>query len=142
MEAKDGHGRALTTTPIAAGWYRLAQRQAFPSDDPRRALRRAVDADAAFALAAVDLRALTGDPTPARIAGPLTGWERHHCEIVAAAVGGHRLRAAALLRQHLGEVACDSLALRIVAHALAGAGAAAADVDDLLAEAPTCHRLR
>jgi len=101
MEANDGHGRALTTTPIAAGWYRLAQRQAHPPGDPEGALRRAVAIDDAFALAAVDLRALTGDTTPARLAGPLTGWEHHHCEIVTAAVGGQVARAAALLRQHL-----------------------------------------
>ena len=100
----------LTTTPVAAGWYRLAQRQT----DPMDSLRRAVAADAAFAVAGVDLRALSCDPTPWRLAGPLTGWERHHCEIVAAAVGGHRLRAAALLRQHLAVVGHDPLALRIV----------------------------
>jgi len=123
---------------VAADWYRLAQRQAHPPDDPRRALRRAVDADAAFALAAIDLRALNGAAAPAHVAGPLTGWERHHCEIVAAAVSGQPARAAALLRQHLGDVACDPLALRIVAHALAGTG----ELDDLLAGPPTCHRRR
>jgi hypothetical protein len=123
MEATDGHGRPLTTTPIAAGWYRLAQRQTDPID----ALQRAVAADPTFAVAAVDLLALTGDRRPARLGGPLTGWERHHCEVVAAAVGGGAARAAALLRQHLGEVACDPLALRIVGDAT------------LLREAPACH---
>jgi hypothetical protein len=136
VEANDGHGRPLTTTPVAAGWYRLAQHQAHPPDDPRRALRRAVEADPTFALAAVDLRALSGEATPARVMGPLTGWERHHCEIVAAAVSGQVARAAALLRQHLAEVACDPLALRIVTHALGGTG----QLDDVLAGAPICHR--
>ncbi len=136
MNATDGHGRALTTTAVAAGWYRLAQRQAHQPDDPCRALGRAVGADAAFALAAVDLRALTGDTSPARVTGPLTGWERHHCEIVEAAVVGQAARAAALLRQHLAEVACDPLALRIVADALA----ATAELDDVLTGTPPCHR--
>ena len=138
MEANDGHDRALTTTPVAAGWYRLAQRQAQPPGDPRASLRQAVEADAAFALAAVDLRGLSGDPTPARLAGPLTGWERHHCEIVAAVTSGETARAAALLRQHLGEVRCDPLALRIVGDAFAGSG----EVDDLIADAPSCHQDR
>lgn len=135
MEATDGHERALTTTPLVAGWYRLAQRQAFPPADPRPSLRRAIEADPAFALAAVDLRALTGDTRPARLAGPLTGWERHHCEIVAAVVAGHEARAAALLRLHLDEVGCDPLALRVVAGALT-----AGELDDLLSIRPPCHR--
>src|SRR5687767_12794987 len=105
METTDGHGRVLTTTPVAAGWYRLAQRKTDPIDP----LRRAVECDPTFALAAVDLRALTCDPAPWRLAGPLTGWERHHCEIVAAAVGGEHRRAAALLRQHVAEVGRDPL---------------------------------
>jgi hypothetical protein len=135
VEANDGHGRPITATPVAAGWYCLAQRRAHPPGDPVPSLRRAVDADAAFALAAVDLRALTGDPTPARLGGPLTGWERHHCEIVAAAVAGQAARAAALLRQHLSEVDCDPLALRIVGDMADGN----AELDDLLAARPSCH---
>jgi hypothetical protein len=114
VQANDGHGRALTTSPIAAGWYRLAQRSAAPPDDPRPALRRAVEADPRFALAAVDLRALCWDPTVVPLAGPLTGWEHHHCEVVAAAVSGQVARAAALLRLHQAEVGCDPLAARIV----------------------------
>jgi hypothetical protein len=70
------------------------------------------------------------------VTGPVTGWERHHCEIVAAAVDGQAARAAALLRQHLAEVGCDPLALHIVTHALSGTGR----LDDLLDGAPTCHR--
>jgi hypothetical protein len=136
--ANDGHGRPLTTTAVAAGWYRLAQRRIHPGDDPCTALRRALDADAAFALAVVDLRALTRDAVLPRLAGPVTGWEHHHCEIVAAAVSGQVARAAALLRQHLSAVGCDPLALRIVADSLNGSG----ELDDLLAGTPVCHRRR
>ena len=114
MEANNGHGRALTTNPTAAGWYRLAQQQAAESGDPCPALRRAVEADAAFALAAVDLGALSGVRSVPRVEGPLTGWERHHCEVVAAAVDGEPARAAALLRLHLADVGSDPLAARIV----------------------------
>lgn len=135
MEALDAHGRALTTTPLAAAWYRLAQELAHPAAGARCALRHAVDADGDFALAAADLRALTGDPSPAPSAAPRSRWERHHIEIVAAACSGQTSRAAGLLREHLDEVGCDPLALRIVADVVGDAD----ELADLRDAACRCH---
>ncbi|MGH9059236.1 MAG: hypothetical protein ACRDZY_06935 [Acidimicrobiales bacterium] len=110
--AVEDHGRAVTTTPLAAARYRRAQR----ADDRRRitlALRGAVNADPAFELAVADLAAITGTPGPGGGRRQMS-WERHHIEVVRTAASGHAERAADLLREHLADIGCDPLALRIV----------------------------
>ena len=84
-EVGDDHGRPLTTNATAAAWYRAAQGSVVRGDGADPALRRALQADPTFAVAACDLLALTDDPPPAEPARPSTSWERHHCEIVAEA---------------------------------------------------------
>jgi hypothetical protein len=133
-DASDEHGRDLSTSASAAAWYRAAQRSARPPEDPRPPLRNAVRADPTFAVAVADLGALTGEEPSATVTRPATTWERHHQEIVAAAVDGHSPRAVALLREHLAEVGCDPLAVRIV-----GDQAPDDDVSDLAEQLPGCH---
>ena len=135
MSASDEHGRDLSTTADAAAWYREAQRSAAQPEDPRPALRAAVNADATFAIAVADLDALTGELTTSPVARPATTWERHHHEIVTAASRGHVPRALALLREHLREVGCDPLAVRIVEDH----GTGTSELEDLAAELPNCH---
>jgi hypothetical protein len=142
-EVGDDHGRPLTTNAAAAAWYRAAQGSVVRGDGPDPALRRALQADPTFAVAACDLLALTDDPPPAEPARPTTSWERHHCEIVAEA---HRDvgRASGILREHLADVGCDPLAVHIVCAALlstCGNGGRSADVADLLASTAECHPL-
>ena len=87
LPAVEEHGRAVTTTPTAAAWYRQAQRAV----DCRRAtgaLELAVTADPAFALAIADLSALRGTSTPDHRGGQIN-WERHHIEVVRAASAGN-----------------------------------------------------
>ena len=142
-EVGDDHGRPLTTNAAAAAWYRAAQVSVVRGDGPAPALRRALQADPTFAVAACDLLALTDDPPPAEPARPWTSWERHHCEIVAEA---HRDvgRASGILREHLADVGCDPLAVHIVCAALrTGCGNVdrIADIADLLASTAECHPL-
>jgi hypothetical protein len=134
--AVEDHGRVVTANPAAAAWYRRAQRSA----DPHRAamaLRLAVTADPDFALAAADLAAITG--TPGRHPGrrPMN-WERHHIEVVTAAAAGHVTRAADLLREHLANVGCDPLAVRITT-GLREPMARDGDLDELASQLPGCH---
>ena len=134
-DASDEHGRDLSTSADAAAWYREAQRSARRPEDPRPPLREAVSADPAFAIAVADLDALTGSTTTSPVTRPATTWERHHQEIVTAASGGHVPRAVALLREHLCEVGCDPLAVRIVEdHATD-----TCDLEDLANQLPNCH---
>ncbi|MGH9132666.1 MAG: hypothetical protein ACRDZZ_01920 [Ilumatobacteraceae bacterium] len=146
--AADDHGRPLTTNAAAAAWYRVAQRRVAHVDGPDRALRRALQADPSFALAASDLDALDAldaldeRPSAAAAARPSTTWERHHCEIVAEAE--HNVgRASGILREHLATAGCDPLAVHVVAAALREAAtydaARFADLTDLLRSAPDCH---
>ena len=126
----------VTANPQAAAWYRRAQRAA----DPRRAvmaLRLAVTAEPDFALAAADLAAITG--TPGRHPGrrPMT-WERHHIEVVTAAAAGHITRASDLLREHLANVGCDPLAVRITIR-LRKPMARDDDLENLATQLPGCH---
>ena len=139
----DDHGRPLTTNATAAAWYRAAQGSVVNGDGPDPALRRALQADPTFAVAACDLLALTDDPPPAEPARPSTSWERHHCEIVTEA---HRDvgRASSILLEHLADVGCDPLAVHIVCAALRTAGHngdRVAEVADLLASTGDCHPL-
>ncbi len=139
----DDHGRPLTTNATAAAWYRAAQGSVVNGDGPDPALRRALQADPTFAVAACDLLALTDDPPPSEPARPSTSWERHHCEIVSEA---HRDvgRASGILREHLADVGCDPLAVHIVCEALRTAGHngdRVAEVADLLASTVDCHPL-
>ena len=139
----DDHGRPLTTNATAAAWYRAAQGSVVNGDGPDPALRRALQADPTFAVAACDLLALTDDLPPSEPARPSTSWERHHCEIVSEA---HRDvgRASGILREHLADVGCDPLAVHIVCEALRTAGHNGdrfAEVADLLASTVDCHPL-
>jgi hypothetical protein len=137
--AADDHGRMLSTTPAAAARYREAQRAAHTADLDGLvgALRSSLDVDPAFAVAASDLRGVGGEAAPGCAGRPMTTWERHHCEIVLAAAGGPT-RAGLLLREHLAEVGCDPIALRIVADAVRQSGVPDA-VDDLIEAVPSCH---
>jgi hypothetical protein len=114
VPAVEEHGRAVTANPMAAAWYRQAQ-QAVDCRRAIRALEHAVTADPAFGLAIADLGAIKGtsiqDPRGRQI-----NWERHHIEVVRAASAGDAIRAADLLREHLANVGCDPLAVRITAH--------------------------
>jgi hypothetical protein len=133
--ASDEHGRDLSTSADAAAWYREAQRSARRPEDPRPPLRAAVSADPTFAIAVVDLDALDGAQTTSPVTRPATTWERHHHEIVTAVTSGHLPRAVALLREHLHEVGCDPLAVRIVEdHATDDC-----DLEDLATALPSCH---
>jgi hypothetical protein len=128
--AVEDHGRAVTTNPQAAAWYRRAQR----APDCRRAtaaLRLAVIADPAFGLALVDILAIAGATSQHPSRGQMS-WERHHIEVVSAAAAGDTARAADLLREHLANVGCDPLADRIAAHLRRSTGVTA----DRL---PSCH---
>ena len=112
--AIEDHGRAVTSSSLAAASYRQAQR----ANDRDRAtieLRRAIEADPAFELARADLEAITGTSRKGHGRGQMN-WERHHIEVVRTAASGDGKRAADLLREHLAGVGCDPLAFRIVAH--------------------------
>jgi hypothetical protein len=137
----DDHGRPLTTNAAAAAWYRAAQASVVHGDGPDPALRRALQADPTFAVAACDLLALTDHRPLVEAARPSTTWERHHCEIVAEA---HRDvgRASGILREHLAVVGCDPLAVYVVCAALRTTGHNGdriADIADLVASIPDCH---
>ncbi len=134
--AVEDHGRVVTANPRAAGWYRRAQRAADP-DRAAAALRRSVAADPGFALAAADLRALTGIPGQ-QPAGRAMNWERHHIEVVATAAAGQATRAADLLREHLASIGCDPLAIRITARLQPPAGPGGG-FEDLAGQLPGCH---
>ena len=126
----------VTANPQAAAWYRWAQRAA----GPRRAamaLRLAVTADPDFALAAADLAAITGTPGRPPGRGPMN-WERHHIEVVNAAAAGLVTRASDLLREHLANVGCDPLAVRITAW-LRRPMTRDDDHDELASQLPGCH---
>ncbi len=133
--AVEDHGRAVTTNPRAAAWYRRAQRAA----DPRRAsqaLRLAVTADPDFALAAADLAAINGTPGHRPGRRPMN-WERHHIEVVSAAAAGNVKRASDLLREHLASIGCDPLAIRITARLREPM--ARNDLEGLDNQLPGCH---
>ncbi len=126
----------VTTNPAAAVWYRRAQQAA----DPHRAamaLRLAVTADPGFALAAADLAAITGIPCR-HLGRRAMNWERHHIEVVTAAASGHVTRASDLLREHLANVGCDPLAVRITAW-LREPMATDDDLDELASQLPCCQ---
>jgi hypothetical protein len=109
----EDHGRVVTTNRQAAAFYRQAQR-AVDAHQATTALRLAVNADPTFGLAIADLNAITatagGDPSRHHM-----NWERHHIEVVRTAASGNARRATDLLREHLANVGCDPLAVRIVA---------------------------
>jgi hypothetical protein len=134
--AVEDHGRVVTTSRRAAGFYRQAQR----AIDARRAtaaLRLAVNADPAFGLAIADLDAITAT------AGEASGrqqmsWERHHIEVVRTAAAGNAQRAADLLREQLASVGCDPLAVRIAAQ-LRPPDGPDDDFEDLVGRLPACH---
>jgi hypothetical protein len=134
--AVEDHGRVVTASPLAAAWYRRAQRAA-DSHRAASALRLAVSADPAFGLAVADLKAITGTPDH-QPAGRAMTWERHHIEVVATAAAGQATRAADLLREHLASVGCDPLAVRITTRLqpLTGPGD---DFEDLAGQLPGCH---
>lgn len=114
VPAVEDHGRAVTANLRAAAWYRQAQR-AVDCRRATRALELAVAADPGFALAVVDLFAMNGTTGQPPGRGQMN-WERHHIEVVSAAVTGHAVRAADLLREHLANVGCDPLAYQISVH--------------------------
>jgi hypothetical protein len=137
--ALEDHGRAVTTSLLAATWYRHAQR----AIDRRRAttaLRLAVEADPAFELALADLDAISGTSGQRHGRGQMN-WERHHIEIVRAAATGSGQRAADLLREHLAGVGCDPLAFRIVAQTRQPAEMDD-DFENLARRLPDCHPTR
>ena len=113
MESTDDHGRPLTTTPEASAWYRRAQQSA-DLHTTKWALRKALECEPGFAVASADLSVLIGTGPGAPATG-IQGWERHHIEIVRSVQAGDRLRAVALLADHLSTLVCDSIATRIVA---------------------------
>jgi hypothetical protein len=132
----EDHGRVVTANPRAAGWYRRAQRAAGPHR-AAAALRLAVSADPGFGLAVADLSALTGTPDQ-QPAGQAMNWERHHIEVVTAVAAGHVTRASDLLREHLANVGCDPLAVRITTR-LREPMATDDDLDELARQLPGCH---
>jgi tagatose-1,6-bisphosphate aldolase non-catalytic subunit AgaZ/GatZ len=137
--AVDVHGRVVTANRQAAALYRQAQ-NATDSVLAATALRLAVNADPAFGLAVADLDAITGTASP----GPShhqMNWERHHIEVVHAAVTGNARRAADLLREHLASVGCDPLAYRIAALLRQPAGKND-DFENLASQLPGCHTTR
>jgi hypothetical protein len=113
MESTDDHGRPLTTTPEASAWYRKAQQSA-DLHTTERALRKALECEPGFAVAAADLSVLVG-AGPRPTATGMQAWERHHIEIVRSVEAGDRRRAVALLADHLSTLVCDPIATRIVA---------------------------
>jgi hypothetical protein len=134
--AVEDHGRVVTTSRRAAGFYRQAQRAV----DARRAtaaLRLAVNADPAFGLAIADLDAITGPVCEAPSRQQMS-WERHHIEVVRTAATGDANRAAGLLREHLANVGCDPLAVRITAQ-LRQPDDHGDDFEDLVGRLPGCH---
>jgi hypothetical protein len=135
-DAVDSHGRALTTTPAAALQYRHAQ---YLVDRRGELLAAALDSDPDFAIARADLAALNGMALKGRLPTPSHTWERRHLDIVEAGAAGHLHRAADLLRDHLADVGCDPIALDLVAD-LVAAGTCCADLSDILAHRPSCHR--
>lgn len=136
--AVDDHGRALTATPSAAAWYRQAQCTVDLSG-ARASLRLAVTTDPSFALAIVDLDAITGT-IPRPITGRQTNWERHHIEVVRSAASHNFDRAADLLRESLAAIGCDPLATRIVIDLAERAGKLK-DLADLTRQVPGCHQV-
>jgi len=137
--ALEDHGRAVTASPLAATWYRQAQR----AIDRRRAttaLRLAVEADPAFELALADLDAISGTSGQRHSRGQMN-WERHHIEIVRTVTSGNAKRAADLLREHLAGVGCDPLAFRIVAQMRQPTGMND-DFENLAGQLPGCHPAR
>ena len=137
--AVEDHGRAVTASPRAAGWYRQAQ-QATDRPHATTALRHAVEADPAFELALADLDAITGTSGQRHSRGQMN-WERHHIEVVRTAASGNGKRAADLLREHLAAVGCDPLAFRIVAQMRQLAGIADG-FENLAGQLPDCHPTR
>jgi len=136
--AVDDHGRAVTATPSAASWYRHAQRAADLSG-ARASLQLAITTDPAFALAIVDLAAITRT-IPRPITGRQTNWERHHIEVVRSASSDNFDRAADLLRELLAAIGCDPLATRIVID-LAERAAKLGDLADLTRQVPGCQHV-
>ncbi len=134
--AVEDHGRAVTTTVQAAAFYRQAQ-QAVDWAQTLAALRQAVHADPAFALALADIDAITQAPSRL-ISGHPMNWERHHIEVVHTAAAGNVSRAADLLREHLASVGCDPLALQIVAR-LGRRTGGQEELEDIAGERPRCH---
>ena len=126
----------VTASPAAAAWYRRAQRAADPCL-AAMALRLAVTADPDFALAYADLAAITGTRSRQTGRRPMN-WERHHIEVVTAAAAGHVTRASDLLREHLADVGCDPLAVRITTRPRKPA-ARDDDLENLAAQLPGCH---
>ena len=111
MTARDRYHRTLTTTEPAAASYRDAQR-ATDEATVMRSLEHAVAADPHFMVAVADRAALDGDPVDPHVP-PITCWERHHVEIVQAALDAPA-RAAVLLREHEANDGPDPIAARIV----------------------------
>jgi hypothetical protein len=134
--AVEDHGRAVTSNTQAAAFYRQAQ-QARDAADAITGLRHAVTIDPAFGLATADLDALTETP-PGVIDGHQMNWERHHIEVVRMAAAGNHTRAADLLREHLANIGCDPLALRIVTELRRREGHQDG-LDDLRGQLPRCH---
>jgi hypothetical protein len=139
QSSHESHGRHLTTTPEAAASYRAAQAEC--SDRARlvAALRGAVRADPAFVVAAADLSALSAEPDAVTSAGApamarLRAWERHHVEVVTAALRRDARHAVDLLREHLSVVSCDPVATAVVVGAAPGEA-----LDDILDGLPSCH---
>ena len=126
----------VTTSRRAAGLYRQAQRAV----DARRAtaaLRLAANADPAFGLAIADLDAITGTVCEAPSRQQMS-WERHHIEVIRTAATGDANRAAGLLHEHLANVGCDPLAVRITAQ-LRQPDDHGDDFEDLAGRLPGCH---
>ncbi|HEV8064043.1 MAG TPA: hypothetical protein VGP46_04385 [Acidimicrobiales bacterium] len=125
----------MTASLEAASFYRQAQR-APDTAETVSALRHAVGADPAFQLAGADLGALVDAPAAA-VSGRQMNWERHHVEVVRTAAAGLLARATDLLREHLANVGCDPVALRVVAELRQRQGQL--DLDDLSGRFSACH---
>jgi hypothetical protein len=134
--AVEDHGRVVTANVQAAAFYRQAQ-QAVDSSDRLTGLRHAISADPDFGLAIADLDGLTQTPLGV-FGGRQMNWERHHIEVVRTSAAGNHSRAADLLREHLANVGCDPLALRIVAELRWRAGYRDG-LEDLSVPLPGCH---
>jgi hypothetical protein len=134
--AVEDHGRAVTASSRAAAFYRQAQR-AIDRRRATKALRLAVEADPAFELALSDLDATSGISGQHHSRGQMN-WERHHIEVLRTAASGNVERATDLLREHLGNVGCDPLLLRIVAD-LRNAFGKEDNFEDLVDRLPDCH---
>jgi len=126
----------VTANFRAAAFYRQAQ-QAADTSATVEALRHAVIADPGFGLAVADLGAFT-ETSPEPMKGHQTSWERHHIEVIHIAVAGNLSRATDLLREHLADVGCDPLVLRIVDDLRRRTGAPD-ELEDFSAEVPGCH---